>query len=384
MIKIQTVIALSYSVHIIPNRLQITGIKKMIPNKSVLSLVVGSLFAISAVTTVQAREQIKIVGSSTVYPFSSSVAEEFGATTDNPTPVVESTGSGGGMKLFCKGNDLNTPDISNASRRMKAKEFEMCAKNGVTDITEAVIGFDGIAIAQNKNSAPLLLTKKQLLLAVAEEVPAADGKSLIRNPYKKWNEIDTSLPSREIIIYGPPTSSGTRDAFEDMIMKGQTKKMDVYTSLYQADKVKNKGYKKYHKIRQDGVYVPSGENDNLIVQKLDKNPAAIGIFGYSFLMENDDKVSAARIDGIVPTPTTISTGLYPISRSLFFYVKNSHRAAVPAMDKYVELFMSENMIGDDSILGEIGLISLPKARRNAIRTSVIQHKKLTLDALSKK
>ncbi|MCK5665256.1 MAG: PstS family phosphate ABC transporter substrate-binding protein, partial [Thiotrichaceae bacterium] len=330
----------------------------MIQNKSVLSLVVGSLLTIGSVTTAQAREQIKIVGSSTVYPFSSSVAEEFGATTKNPTPVVESTGSGGGMKLFCKGNDLNTPDITNASRRMKAKEFELCVKNGVTDITEAVIGFDGIAIAQNKNNPALQLSKKQLLLAVAEEVPSTDGKSLVKNPYKKWKQIDSSLPDREIIIYGPPTSSGTRDAFEDMIMKGQTKKMEVYTSLYEVDKVKNKGYKKYHKIRQDGVYVPSGENDNLIVQKLDKNPAAIGIFGYSFLMENDDKVAAAKIEGIAPTPETISSGKYPISRSLFFYVKNSHRTAVPAIDKYVELFMSENMIGsDDSILGEIGLIA---------------------------
>jgi len=247
-----------------------------------------------------------------------------------------------------------------------------------------VIGFDGIAIAQNKSNAPLKLTKKHLLLAVAEEVPAKDGSGLIRNQYKNWQQIDSSLPDREIIIYGPPTSSGTRDAFEDMIMKGQTKKMEVYTSLYKADKVKNKGYKKYHKIRQDGVYVPSGENDNLIVQKLDKNPAAIGIFGYSFLMENDDKVAAAQVDGIFPTPETISSGAYPISRSLFFYVKNSHRASVPAIDKYVALFMKEDMIGPEGILGEIGLIALPDARRTAIRASVASHKKLTLDDLSKK
>lgn len=356
----------------------------MMKNKPVLSLMVGSILAIGSITAVQARDQIKIVGSSTVYPFSSSVAEEFGATTSNPTPIVESTGSGGGMKLFCKGNDLNTPDITNASRRMKAKEFKMCADNGVTDITEAIIGFDGIAIAQNKNNPPLILTKMHLLLAVAEEVPTKDGKSLVRNQYKKWNEIDPSLPNREIIIYGPPTSSGTRDAFEDMIMKGQTKKMDVYTSFYKTDKVKYKGYKKYHKVRQDGVYVPSGENDNLIVQKLNKNPAAIGIFGYSFLMENDDKVSAAKVDGFIPTPDTISSGQYPISRSLFFYVKNSHRADVPAIDKYVEMFMSEEMIGHDSILGEIGLIALPDARRAAIRASVMSHTKLTLDDLSKK
>jgi len=356
----------------------------MIFKKSALSLLATTAIVISSANIAQARDQIRIVGSSTVYPFSSSVAEEFGATSKNPTPVVESTGSGGGMKLFCKGNGLDTPDITNASRRMKSKEFKMCEKNGVTDITEAVIGFDGIAIAQNKNNKALELSKKHLLLAVAEEVPSKDGKSLIRNPYKRWNEIDANLPDREIIIYGPPTSSGTRDAFEDMIMKGQTKKMDVYTSLYKKDKEKYKGYKKYHKVRQDGVYVPSGENDNLIVQKLSKNPAAIGIFGYSFLIENDDKVAAAKINGVVPTPETISSGQYPISRSLFFYVKNSHRKDVPAMDKYVELFMKEDMIGTEGILGEIGLIALPDARRTAIRESVAKHTKLTLADLSKK
>ncbi|NOQ79190.1 MAG: phosphate-binding protein [Gammaproteobacteria bacterium] len=356
----------------------------MIFKKSALSLIATSAIVVSSINMAQAREQIRIVGSSTVYPFSSSVAEEFGATSKNPTPVVESTGSGGGMKLFCKGNDLNTPDITNASRRMKSKEFKLCEKNGVTDITEAVIGFDGIAIAQNKNNKALELSKKHLLLAVAEEVPSKDGKSLVKNPYKKWNEIDSSLPDREIIIYGPPTSSGTRDAFEDMIMKGQTKKMDVYTSLYKKDKVKNKGYKKYHKVRQDGVYVPSGENDNLIVQKLSKNPAAIGIFGYSFLIQNDDKVAAAKINGVLPTPKSISSGEYPISRSLFFYTKNSHRKDVPAMDKYVELFMKEDMIGPEGILSEIGLIALPDERRTAIRASVAKYTKLTLEDLSKK
>ncbi|MGB5868156.1 MAG: PstS family phosphate ABC transporter substrate-binding protein [Arcobacteraceae bacterium] len=344
-----------------------------------------ALFAASALTvSLSARDQIKIVGSSTVYPFSSAVAEELGATSKYPTPVVESTGSGGGMKLFCAGNGMNTPDITNASRRMKAKEFELCEKNGVTDITEAVIGFDGIAFAQAKSNTPFSVTKKQLLLAVAAEVPTKDGKSLMANPYKRWSEIDSTLPDREIIIYGPPKSSGTRDAFEDMILKGQTKKMEAYTSLYHADKVKNKAYKKYHKIRTDGVYVPSGENDNLIVSKLNKNKEAFGIFGYSFLMENDDKVQGAKVNGIVPTPDTISSGKYPISRSLFFYTKNSHAKEVPAMNKYVDMFMSEDMIGSSGILGEIGLIALPEARRTAIRASVAKRTKITLEDLSKK
>lgn len=352
----------------------------MLNKKTLLIICATASFAFNSA---QAREQIKIVGSSTVFPFSSSVAEELGATSKFSTPVVESTGSGGGMKLFCKGNGLNTPDITNASRRMKAKEFTLCEKNGVTDITEAVFGYDGIAIAQDKGNKPLNVTKKQLLLAVAAEVPSKDDKSLIVNPYKNWKDIDPSLPDREIIFYGPPTSSGTRDAFEDMILKGQTKKMDVYTSLYKKDKEKYKAYKKYKKIRQDGVYVPSGENDNLIVKKLTKNKSALGIFGYSFLVENADKISGAKVNGVVPTPESISSGNYPISRSLFFYIKNSHSKDVPAMSKYVELFMDEEMIGPEGILTEIGLIALPDDTRNSIRASVAKRNKLTLEALNK-
>lgn len=348
--------------------------------KTAIALLTASVLTVS----LSARDQIKIVGSSTVYPFSSAVAEELGATTNFPTPVVESTGSGGGMKLFCASNDMNTPDITNASRRMKTSEFKFCEKNGVTDITEAVIGFDGIAFAQSKSNAPFSVTTKQLLLAVAAEVPSKDGKSLVANPYTNWSHIDVTLPDREIIIYGPPKSSGTRDAFEDMILKAQTKKMDAYTSLYKEDKVKNKEYKKYHKIRTDGVYVPSGENDNLIVAKLNKNKAAFGIFGYSFLMENDDKVQGAKVNNVFPTPDAISSGKYPIARSLFFYIKNSHAKDVPVMSKYIDMFMGENMIGSYGILGEIGLIALPEARRTEIRNSVAKRTKLTLEDLSKK
>lgn len=341
-----------------------------------------ALLASAALTvSLSARDQIKIVGSSTVYPFSSAVAEELGATTKYPTPVVESTGSGGGMKLFCAGNDLNTPDITNASRRMKAKEFTMCEKNGVTDITEAVIGYDGIAFAQDKSNKAFSISKKHLALAVAEEVPSKDGKSLIKNPYKKWSDIDASLPNREIIVYGPPKSSGTRDAFEEMVMQGTFKKMAVYTDLYKADEKANKKYKKYSVVRTDGVYVPSGENDNIIVQKLTKNKNAFGIFGYSFLIENDDKLSGAKVNGVEPTPESIASGKYPIARSLFFYTKNSHKKDVPAMNKYIEMFMSENMIGPDGILSEIGLIALPDAQRTEIRNSVINAKKVTLESL---
>ena len=352
----------------------------MTMKKTAIALLTASALTVS----LSARDQIKIVGSSTVYPFSSAVAEELGATTNYPTPVVESTGSGGGMKLFCAGNDMNTPDITNASRRMKTSEFQLCEKNGVTDITEAVIGFDGIAFAQAKSNAPFTVSKKQLLLAVAAEVPSKDGKKLVANPYTNWSQIDSSLPDREIIIYGPPKSSGTRDAFEELVMQSIFKKMALYTDLYKADKKANKKYKKYSIVRTDGVYVESGENDNLIVQKLEKNKAAFGVFGFSFLVENDDKVQGATIDGVEPTPENISSSKYPVSRSLFFYIKNSHSKEVPAMNKYVDLFMSEKMIGEDSILGEIGLIALPTEARNKIRESVSKRSKLTLADLSAK
>lgn len=320
--------------------------------KSSVVLVASVILA----TTLSAREQIKIVGSSTVYPFSSSVAEEFGATTKYPTPVVESTGSGGGFKLFCAGVDLNTPDITNASRRMKPSELELCEKNGVTDITEALIGFDGIAIAQSSKIKSFNITKEQLALAVAQDVPSKDGKQLVKNPYKKWSDIDASLPNREIVVYGPPKSSGTRDSFEELILHSVLPKSD---------------------IRTDGVYVESGENDNLIVSRLTKNESAIGIFGYSFLAENRDKVVGLSIDNVLPTVENIANASYPVARSMYFYIKNEHQKSVPALKEYTKLFMSEKMIGVDGILSELGLIPLTEEVRNKARNRVIISEKLT-------
>ncbi|NCD26345.1 MAG: PstS family phosphate ABC transporter substrate-binding protein [Deltaproteobacteria bacterium] len=317
----------------------------------------------------QARDQIKIVGSSTVYPFSSYVAEELGATTKFKAPVVESTGSGGGQKLFGAGVGDNTPDIANSSRRMKDSEFEKAAANGVTDITEAIIGFDGIAIAQNKDNAPMSLTLEELAMAVAAEVPV-DGK-LVPNPYKTWNEINAKLPARKIVFYGPPTSSGTRDAFEEMVVEKVCKKMGGYPKDYKA-------------IRQDSAYVPAGENDNLIVQKLAKDKDAFGIFGYSFLEENGDTIQGAAINGVSPTPDDIASGKYPISRSLYFYIKNAHYNAVPGLKEYVELFMSDKMIGDKGLLKKIGLIPLPEDVRAKARQAVLDKKKLSLEDLKHK
>lgn len=332
--------------------------------KSVLALallVVGSGMA-------QARDQVKITGSSTVFPFSSYVAEELGATTKFPAPVVESTGSGGGHKLFGAGMGPNTPDIANSSRRMKDSEFENAAKNGVLDITEAKIGFDGIAIAQNKDNAAMSVTLEELASAVAADI-IVDGK-LVPNPYKMWNEINPNLPARKIVFYGPPTSSGTRDAFEEMVVEKVFGKKEGYP-------------KDYKKIRQDSAYVPAGENDNLIVQKLSKDKDAFGIFGYSFLEENADTIQAAAVNGVEPGPESVASGKYPISRSLYFYIKNAHYDAVPGLKEYVELFMSEKMIGKDGLLKGIGLIPLPDDVRAKVREDVLAKKKLTLDDLKK-
>jgi len=312
------------------------------------------------------RAQIRIVGSSTVYPFSSYVAEEFGATTDHPTPVVESTGSGGGLKLFCAGNGPDTPDITNASRQMKPSEYKRCQDNGVKSITQAVIGYDGIVLAEAKANPALNLTRKQILLAVAAEVPQ-DGK-LVANPYENWSDIDASLPDREILIYGPPTTSGTRDAFEELVMEKASGEIAAYGGGYT-------------KIRQDGKYVPSGENDNLIVQKIQQNRDAFGIFGYSYLEENTDKIQGATIEGYEPTPDNISSGDYPVSRSLYFYTKNSHFDEVDGMAGYVEMFMSERMISPDGYLKGLGLIPLPDAMRSQIRNDVANRKELKLSDL---
>ena len=313
--------------------------------QSSLRVAVTTAAVLGAAGAAHAQDQIRVVGSSTVYPFSSYVAEEFGATTDYSTPVVESTGSGGGFKLFCQGVDEDTPDVTNASRRMKPSELKMCQENGVEDVTENVIGADGIVFAQSKQGETIDLSREQITLAVAAKVPK-DGE-LVDNPYNRWSDIDSSLPDREILIYGPPTSSGTRDAFEELVMEYGSEHIDGYDEGYTT-------------IRQDGKYVPSGENDNLIVQKLAQNEAAFGIFGFSFLEENRDKVQAATIDGAEAKRDQISSGEYPVSRSLFFYTKNAHLEEVDGMEEYVDMFLSDQMISDRGYLKGIGLIPMPE------------------------
>ncbi|MDI5987088.1 substrate-binding domain-containing protein [Halomonas sp. M4R5S39] len=306
----------------------------------------------------QARDQIRIVGSSTVYPFASYVTEEFGAITEYPTPVIESTGSGGGIRLFCNGIGEGTPDISNASRRIKASEVERCEENGVTDVTEVKIGSDGIVLAQSSANGELDLTLEQLFLAVAARVPV-DGE-LVDNPYEKWSDIDSELPERAISIYGPPSTSGTRDAFEELVMEVASEEMEAY------------GGEAFTEIRADGAYIDAGENDNLIVQRLSEDTNAFGIFGYSFLVENPDTLIGTSIDGVAPDAEAISAGDYPVARSLFFYVKNQHAEEVSPLYEYVEMFVSETMIGEGGYLSDLGLIPLPEAEREVARQKVTE------------
>ncbi len=320
------------------------------------------------------RSTISVVGSSTVYPFATVVAEKFGKKTSFSTPKIESTGSGGGMKLFCNGVGLSTPDITNASRRIKKSEYDKCQKNGVTDIVEVHIGFDGIAVANSKKSKQLKLSRKDLFLALAQKVPNPDGsKTLVENPYKTWKQVNASLPDSVIEVLGPPPTSGTRDAFAELAMEGGCKTFGWIKAMKKSDKKAYKGV--CHTVREDGPYIEAGENDNLIVQKLDRNPNALGIFGYSFLEQNDDKVQGSKIGGTAPEFETIADGSYPISRPLFFYVKNAHIKSSPGMKEYLKEFTSEGALGDEGYLLDKGLIPLSEAERTALRKNVMSGKK---------
>nr|WP_240969624.1 substrate-binding domain-containing protein [Sneathiella limimaris] len=310
-----------------------------------------------------ARDQIRIVGSSTVFPFSTTVAETFGNKGGFKTPVVESTGSGGGLKLFCAGIGEEHPDITNASRRIKKSEVEKCAKAGITDITEVKVGFDGIVVANSKAVKPLNLTKKQIFLALAKQIPV-DGK-MVDNPNKTWSDVDPSLPNVAIKVFGPPPTSGTRDAFSELALEGGAKAFPSLKALRKSDK---KAFKAIaHSVREDGAYVESGENDNLIVQKLVAEPDAVGVFGFSFLDQNADQLQGAVVGGVAPTFENISKGDYGISRSLYFYVKNAHVGKVPGIKEFIAEFTSEDAFGEFGYLTEKGLIPLSEEERAKVR-----------------
>lgn len=325
------------------------------------AVITGAVLTVPAVAQA-ARDYISIVGSSTVYPFATVVAEQFGKTTRFKTPKIESTGSGGGLKLFCEGVGVQYPDITNASRRIKASEIERCASNGVTEILEVKIGYDGIVVANSKKAPRLKLTRKDLFLALAKQVPdPAGGELLVKNPYKTWKQINASLPDAKIEVLGPPPTSGTRDAFVEVALEGGCEQFGFISAMKSAD---SSGYKTLcHTIREDGAYVEAGENDNLIVQKLEANPDALGIFGFSFLDQNADKVQGSVIDGMAPTFENIADGGYPVSRPLYFYVKKAHIGTVPGIKEFLAEFASEKAWGPDGYLADKGLIPMPDNER---------------------
>jgi phosphate transport system substrate-binding protein len=324
------------------------------------TVTLAALATVTLVGAAQAGEQIRIVGSSTVFPFATAVAERFGKSTEFATPVVESTGSGGGLKLFCAGIGDAHPDITNASRRIKSSEVKKCANNGVTNITEVKIGYDGIVLANSKKTDRMSLSLKDLYLALAKNVPAGEGKTK-PNPYKTWKDVNATLPATKIEVLGPPPTSGTRDAFVELAMEGGCKQISWIKAMKKSDKG---AYKKLcHTIREDGTFIEAGENDNLIVQKLEANPKAFGIFGYSFLDQNADKVQGSLIEGNAPEFEAIADGSYPVSRALYFYVKAAHVGKVPGMKEYLAEFTSEKAWGEEGYLADKGLIPMPDSER---------------------
>jgi phosphate transport system substrate-binding protein len=342
--------------------------KKM---KKAMTIVAAAalMFGVNTANAASARDHISIVGSSTVYPFATVVAEQFGKTTEFKTPTIESTGSGGGLKLFCAGVGVEHPDITNASRKIKSSECETCAENGVKEIIEVKIGYDGIVMANSKSAPAMQLTRKDIFLALAKDVPdPKGGETLVPNPYKTWKAVNPDLPETKIVVLGPPPTSGTRDAFVELAMEGGAKTFDFIKAMKKADKKKYKAT--CHTVREDGAYVEAGENDNLIVQKLEKDPNALGIFGFSFLDQNADKIQGSFVDGVEPTFDNIADGKYPVSRPLYFYVKKAHIGTIPGIEDYLKAFSSEKAWGPEGYLSEKGLIPMPDAERKKFKQDI--------------
>lgn len=314
------------------------------------------------------RDYVYIVGSSTVYPFSTVVAERFGRGSEFKTPKVESTGSGGGLKLFCDGVGVDYPDVTNSSRAIKQSEVDSCAANGVTEIIEVKIGYDGIVFANAIQSQTMTVSRTDIFLALAKEVPGEAEGELIENPYETWADVNPDLPAVRIEVLGPPPTSGTRDAFVELAMEGGCKKTPWIAALKNSDKNQYKSI--CHTIREDGHFVEAGENDNLIVQKLQANPNAFGIFGFSFLDQNMEKVKGALVDGVAPTFDAIADGEYPVSRPLYFYVKKAHVDVIPGLRGFLREFTSERAWGEEGYLSDRGLIPMPDVERGEVAAAV--------------
>ena len=332
-----------------------------------LFLTSSTAFSLSFQFADRARKHIQVVGSSTVYPFTSVIAETFGRDTQFKTPIIESTGTGGGMKLFCSGVGYSFPDLSNASRAIKKSERKKCAENGIKDIIEVKVGYDGIVLANSKAGVKYNISKKQIFLALAQKVPSKDGLSLVDNYYEKWSDIDANLPNINIAIYGPPSTSGTRDAFVELVMEGVCKKMSAFKKAFSDKKIRKK---KCHIMRGDGHFIEAGENDNLIVQKLKADKEALGIFGYSFLEENHKVVQAAKINGVNPSFKDIVSGKYSVSRPLFIYFKGEHLDLVPGIKEFIKEIVDKNTIGKDGYLLQKGLIPLSDREYRKVRFNV--------------
>ena len=318
----------------------------------------GSIAAVSP--SAMARDTINVVGSSTVYPFATVVAERFGAKSKFPTPKMESTGSGGGLKIFCQGIGTNHPDITNASRRIKTSELELCQSNGVKDVVEFPIGSDGLVIASSKGAPDLDLTMEQLFLAMGEKVPV--NGEWVDNPNKKWSDVDSSLPDLEIKVMGPPPTSGTRDSFNELGLAAGCDRLPEA-----GDLDKNEHAAICESVREDGAFIEAGENDNLIVQKLIGDTSLYGAFGYSFLDENSDRLKAVELDGIAPEPDAIAAGDYPMARTMFFYVKKAHIGVIPGIVEYTAEFLSPSAMGPNGYLKDVGLIVPTRDRLMALQ-----------------
>jgi phosphate transport system substrate-binding protein len=306
-----------------------------------------------------ARSQVWAAGSSTVFPFATRVAETVARKTGGASAKVESLGTGGGIKLFCGGTGSGYPDIANASRPMKASEFEACAKNGVTDIVEIKFGFDGIVIATARNGADFDLTLEDVYRGLAAETPS--GAGFAANTAKTWREVRSALPAQRIVVYGPPPTSGTRDAFVELAMEGGAAKVPALKALKTSDEADFK--KRADTLRSDGAWIDAGENDNAIIGTLTKTPGALGVFGYSYMEENSDTVKGASIDGVKPTAGAIADGSYPLSRSLYIYVKKANLPLVPGLKDFVAEFVSDAASGKGGYLAARGLIPLPDDQR---------------------
>ncbi len=347
--------------------------------KRALTLIATSFLGLifSAGASAQSgRDYVYVVGSSTVYPFATVVAERFGRSSEFKTPKIESTGSGGGLKLFCDGVGVDYPDVTNSSRAIKQSEVDTCAGNGVTEIVEVKIGYDGIVIANAIGAPAMALTRRDLFLALAKEVPGGKDGELIENPHKTWADVNPDLPAARIEVLGPPPTSGTRDAFVELAMEGGCKTVPWIKALKNSDKNKYKAI--CHTIREDGAFVEAGENDNLIVQKLEANPDAFGIFGFSFLDQNMEKVKGAKVDGVAPTFDAIAEGGYPVSRPLYFYVKKAHVDVIPGLRGFLREFTSERAWGEEGYLSERGLIPMPDEERREVATAVRELTPLSL------